>query len=155
VEAQISYYKRKEENATSAMPKATQNRKKALRCPHCGKTFQRAQALGGHVRYVHADKLGLPKVATTKRKAKTGGKRPTLKDTKPPTLPVGTGGSLRGAPLLNTGAHEHLTTALEMLMQRSRQIEEELGRVETLQAEQAAIRKQIDAINAAMQVFRP
>jgi hypothetical protein len=42
-----------------------------------------------------------------------------------------------------------------MLMQRNRQIEEELGRVETLQAEQAAIRKQIDAINAAMQVFRP
>jgi hypothetical protein len=61
----------------------------------------------------------------------------------------------RGKPVLNTGAYEHLATALEMLTQRSRQIEEELARVETLQAEQDMIRKQIEAINAAMPVFRP
>jgi hypothetical protein len=68
---------------------------------------------------------------------------------------VAAGDGKRGTPVFNTGAHEHLATALEMLTQRSRQIEEELARVETLQAEQDMIRKQIDAINAAMQVFRP
>ena len=137
------------------MPKATQNRKKALSCPHCGKTFQRAQALGGHVRYVHADKLGLPKVVTTKQNAKTQEKRRPLKETKPRAAPPGAGEDKRGKPVLNTGAYEHLATALEMLTQRSRQIEEELARVETLQAEQDMIRKQIEAINAAMPVFRP
>jgi hypothetical protein len=65
-------------------------------------------------------------------------------------------GDVKGdTPVLNTGAHEHLATALEMLTQRSRQIEEELARVEPLQAEQDIIQKQIDAINAAMPVFRP
>ena len=137
------------------MPKATPNRKRALVCPHCGKTFQRAQALGGHVRYVHADKLGLPKVATTKQNAKTQGKRRPLKETKTSAAPPAAGEDKRGKLVLNTGAYEHLATALEMLTQRSRQIEEQLARVETLQAEQDMIRKQIDAINAAMPVFRP
>jgi uncharacterized C2H2 Zn-finger protein len=140
------------------MPKATPNRKKALSCPHCGKTFQRAQALGGHVRYVHADKLGLPKVVTTKQNAKTQEKRRPLKETKPSAAPPAAGEDKRGKPgkpVLNTGAYEHLATALEMLTQRSRQIEVELARVETLQAEQDMIRKQIEAINAAMPVFRP
>ena len=135
------------------MPKATQNRK-ALSCPHCGKTFQRAQALGGHVRYVHADKLGLPKVVTTKQNAKTEEKRRPLKETRPSAAPPAAGKGKRGAPV-NTDAYEHLATALEMLTQRSRQIEEELARVEPLQAEQDIIQKQIDAINAAMPVFRP
>ena len=111
--------------------------------------------MGGHVRYVHADKLGLPKVVTTKQNAKTQEKRRPLKETRPSAAPPAAGKGKRGAPVLNTGAYEHLANALEMLTQRSRQIEEELARVETLQAEQDINRKQIEAINAAMPVFRP
>jgi hypothetical protein len=103
------------------MPKARPNRKKALSCPHCGKTFQRAQALGGHVRYVHADKLGLPTVVTTRQTTQTEEKRPP-RETKPIAVTVTAGDGKRGTPVFNTGAHEHLATALEMLTQRSRQM---------------------------------
>ena len=111
--------------------------------------------MGGHVRYVHADKLGLPKVVTTRQSTKTEEKKRPLRRTKPSAVPVAAGDVKGDTPVLNTGAHEHLATALEMLTQRSRQIEVELARVETLQAQQDMIRKQIEAINAAMPVFRP
>jgi predicted RNA-binding protein with PIN domain len=94
-------------------------------------------------------------VVTTKQTTQTEEKRRSLRETKPSAVAVAAGDGKRGTPVFNTGAHEHLATALEMLTQRSRQIEEELARVETLQVEQDMIRKQIDAINAAMQVFRP
>jgi hypothetical protein len=93
-------------------------------------------------------------VVTTKQSGKTQEKRLPLKERKPSAAPPAAGEDKRGKPVLNTGAYEHLATALEMLTQRSRQIEEELARVETLQAEQEMIRKQIEAINAAMPVSR-
>jgi hypothetical protein len=57
------------------------------------------------------------------------------------------------AAVSNNGAHEHLKTALEELTQRSRQIGEELSRMEGLQAEKEIIRKQIDAVGSALQAF--
>jgi hypothetical protein len=53
----------------------------------------------------------------------------------------------------NSGAHEHLQTALQELTQRNQQIEADLARLEGLQAEKEIIRKQIDAVNAALQAF--
>ena len=53
----------------------------------------------------------------------------------------------------NSGAHEHLQAALQELTQRNQQIEADLARLEGLQAEKELIRKQIDAVNAALQAF--
>ena len=53
----------------------------------------------------------------------------------------------------NGGAHEHIQTALQELTQRNQQIEADLARLEGLQAEKEIIRKQIDAVNAALQAF--
>jgi hypothetical protein len=53
----------------------------------------------------------------------------------------------------NNGAHEHLQTALQELTQRNQQIEADLARLEGLQAEKEIIRKQIDAVNVALQAF--
>ena len=53
----------------------------------------------------------------------------------------------------NSGAHEHLQTALQELTQRNQQIEADLARLEGLQAEKEINRKQIDAVNAALQAF--
>ena len=53
----------------------------------------------------------------------------------------------------NSGAREHLQTALQELTQRNQQIEADLARLEGLQAEKEIIRKQIDVVNAALQAF--
>ena len=53
----------------------------------------------------------------------------------------------------NSGAHEYLQTALQELTQRNQQIEADLARLEGLQAEKEIIRKQIDAVNTALQAF--
>jgi len=50
------------------MIKRRQNNKKKLTCPHCGQTFQRAQALGGHIRYKHAETLASRQAAPKRRK---------------------------------------------------------------------------------------
>ena len=51
------------------------------------------------------------------------------------------------------GAHEHLKTALEALTQRQKEIDEALARLEMLQSEKQMIRKQLDAVNVALQAF--
>ena len=53
----------------------------------------------------------------------------------------------------NGGAHEHLQAALQELTQRNQQIEADLARLEDLHVEKESIRKQIDAVNAALQAF--
>ena len=50
------------------MIKRRQNNKKKLTCPHCGQTFHRAQALGGHIRYKHAETLASRPAAPKGRK---------------------------------------------------------------------------------------
>ncbi len=117
------------------MEKTIQKRQQKLKCPHCGKIFQAPQGLAGHIRFAHADKFTARKVQPEQKDGK--------RDTGVP-IPVS---------MPNTGAHEHLKTALEVLMQRNREIEEQLARIEPLQAEKETVRKQIEAVNTAMQPF--
>jgi hypothetical protein len=125
-----------------------------LSCPHCGQTFQRAQALGGHIRYKHASTLAAkPTRPQAKEKEKKDNRRkaPALPVTTPaPTVPPAAP-MPRAVP--NSGAYEHLQTALQELTQRNHQIDEDLARLEGLQAEKEIIRKQIDAVNSALQAF--
>ena len=75
-----------------------------------------------------------------------------LETTPASTVSVAASVLMPGA-VLNSGAHEHLQTALQELTQRNQQIETDLARLEGLQAEKEIIRKQIDAVNAALQAF--
>ena len=135
------------------MPKTGQS------CPHCGRAFERPQALASHLRFAHADTLP-SKTAhlQAKKKEEKGRTEPTLGSVPvavaavpasalaPVTLPV-------PVVVSSTGAHEHLKTVLEGLTQRQRQVEEELSRMAALQSEKEILRKQIDALNLAMQAF--
>jgi len=125
--------------------------KKKLTCPHCGQTFNRSQGLAGHIRYKHAEtlpsKTAQPKAKKEEKKKKKGSTVPmseSLAAAQSAPVPVA---------VPNTSAHEHLKTALEALTQRNRHIDEELVRLEAWQAEKETIRKQIDALNLAMQAF--
>ena len=72
----------------------------------------------------------------------------------PKSLPVTRSApTVPAAAVSPTDAHEHLKAALLELTQRNRQIDEDLARMEGLQAEKEIIRKQIDAVNAALQAF--
>jgi hypothetical protein len=106
-----------------------------LTCPHCGRTYNAPRELAAHIRDKHADRLAS---RTAQSRAK--------KEKRANTVPV-------SVAVPRTDAHEHLKAALEELMQRNRQIAEELARREALQAEKEAIRKQIDAVNTALQAF--
>jgi hypothetical protein len=52
-----------------------------------------------------------------------------------------------------TDAAVHLKSALEELIKRNKDIDEQLSRVRTLELEKETITKQIDAIHTALQVF--
>jgi len=135
------------------MPKTGQS------CPHCGRAFERPQALASHLRFAHADTLP-SKTAhlQAKKKEEKGRTEPTLG-----SVPVAVAAVPASAlahvtlpvPVVvsSTGAPEHLKTALEGLTQRQRQVEEELSRMAALQSEKEILRKQIDALNLAMQAF--
>jgi hypothetical protein len=145
--------------------------KKKLICPRCGQTFQRAQALGGHIAYKHADKLASKPAQLIKRKKKSEA-RVTVPPPIPETdrvaepvlesVPVVAAVESSAVPALvvtaasaaaNAGAHEHLKSALAELIARQRQIDEDLARMQTLQVEKEAIGKQINAVNSALQAF--
>ena len=108
---------------------------KKLTCPHCGRTYNAPRELAAHIRDKHADTLAS---RTAQSKAK--------KEKKANTVTV-------SVAVPSTDAHEHLKAALEALTQRDRQIAGELAHREALQAEKEIIRKQIDAVNAALQAF--
>lgn len=108
---------------------------KTLTCPHCDQTYNTRPALAAHIRDKHANTLPSGIAQPQAKKEKKGN-----------AMPV-------SVALPSMGAHEHLKTALEALTQRNRQITEELARREALQAEKQVIRKQIDAVNSALQVF--
>jgi len=105
------------------MNKTTPKRQKKVICPHCGNTFQRPQALAGHIRYKHPNKLPSKTAPSTVKEQKKVGAEVTQVAGSAPVI----------AP--NTGAHEHLKKALEELTQRIDQIEGELSRMEPLRAE--------------------
>lgn len=141
------------------MKNKVQKQNKKLTCPHCGQTFGRAQALGGHIRFKHGSiSSSLPAQAEA-GKAKNVAAPPTPERVPAPessplsiATPAATSEAQPGV-VSSDGAHEHLKTALEKLTQRSRQIDEELSRMEALQAEKELIRKQIEAVNSALQAF--
>jgi len=102
-----------------------------LTCVHCGQTYHTPRELVGHIRSQHADTLP-SRTAPPKAKQEEKDSRVSV------AVP---------------SAQEHLQRALEGLSQRHRQIDEELARQETLQAEKEAIGKQIGALKLALQAF--
>jgi len=145
--------------------------KKRLICPHCDQTFQRPQALGGHIAYKHPDRLASKWTQLTKRKKKTEAPAsvpPPIPETErlaesvPQPVPVLAVVEVPVVPALvvtsapaatNTGAHEHLKSALGELIERQRQIDDDLARMQALQVEKEAIGKRISAVNSALQAF--
>ena len=140
------------------MIKRRQNNKKKLTCPHCGQTFQRAQALGGHIRYKHAETLA-PRQAAQKgrKKVETSvtAPEPNLEINREaesvlePVAVVATVDSLAvpasvvstDSVATNSGAHQHLKTALAELIERQGQIDEDLTRLQALQVEKEVVGK--------------
>lgn len=100
-------------------------------CAHCGRNFQNAQGLSGHIRYQHPDR---------KLSVKTGEGRHDLE-------------VKASSPAADTGAHGHLQAAFAMLSQRDREIAEEIARLQSLTAEKEIVRRELDAVNAALKVL--
>jgi hypothetical protein len=111
-------------------------------CPECAKDFQNLAGLRGHLAYKHKAPTKVEK-STKSRSLQTPKSLPVARSA--PTVPA--------AAVSNNSAHEHLKTALLELTQRNRQIDDELARMEGLQAEKEIISKQIDAVNVALQAF--
>jgi hypothetical protein len=107
-----------------------------LTCVHCGQTYHTPRELAGHIRSQHADTLP----------SRTAPPKAKQQEEKGSRVPV-------SVAVPSSGAQEHLQRALEGLSQRHRQIDEELARQETLQAEKEAIGKQIGALKLALQAF--
>lgn len=123
-------------------------------CPECAKEFQNLAGLRGHLAYKHkappkVEKSTKPRPPKAREKEKKGDSV-TRSETGPGTT---TAPAAPIAAVSNTAAHEHLKTALQELTQRNRQIDEELARMESLQVEKEMMRKQIDAVNSALQAF--
>ena len=125
-------------------------------CPDCGKAFKSQAALGGHRAYLH--KKGPKKAAepastrivaavSTQSDGKTG-----TGAAKPRTPAMAKSMAAAPRPTLN-GAHEHLRAAHEALVGRDEYIEGELKRLTELQTEKEQVRRELDAVNAALQVF--
>jgi hypothetical protein len=151
------------------MLKERKNKKKLI-CPHCHQTFQRPQALGGHIAYKHPDRLASKPTQLIKRtkKSKAASVPAPIPETErvaksvPQPVPVLAVVQAPAVPSLvvtsasaatNTGAHEHLKSALAELIERQRQIDDDLARMQPLQVEKEAIGKQISAVNSALQAF--
>lgn len=114
-------------------PKNSIKQDTKFNCPQCGKSFQTAQGLSGHVRYLHAEP-----------------KRPSTMSQ--PTAPQQTKvGALM--PIASTGAHEHLQAAFAVLRLREREIEAEIARLEALKLERDSIQRELEAVKAALNVF--
>jgi hypothetical protein len=118
-------------------------------CPECAKEFQNLAGLRGHLAYKHKAPTKVEKSTKSRsvRVQPKGASTVTPKSSAPEPKPG------PESAVSNTGAHEHLKTALLELTQRNRQIDEELARMEGLRAEKEIISKQIDAVNAALQAF--
>jgi hypothetical protein len=122
----------------SLMKKTTtqQNLKKPqkkFKCPQCGRSFQNAQGLSGHLRYLHPKPerpATIPQPAA-KQKTKVGA----------------------AALVPSTAAHEHLQAAFAVLSQRGPEIEAEIARLEALKAQKEIIQRELEAVKAALKVF--
>jgi hypothetical protein len=111
--------------------KNPKGQRKTLKCPHCGKSFHNAQGLSGHLRSQHpSQNAPTTPVPDVKQKGEVGA----------PALP-------------STGAHEHLRAAFAVLSQRNKEIDEAITRLEALKAEKETVRRKLEAVNAALEVF--
>jgi hypothetical protein len=106
---------------------------KKFKCPQCGKSFQNAQGLSGHLRYLHPKPKRLATIPQPEAKQKT-------KVAAPAVVP-------------STAAHEHLQAAFAVLSQRGPEIEAEITRLEALKAEKEIIQRELGAVKAALKVF--
>jgi hypothetical protein len=130
--------------ATSPKTAARAGKAKALKCEHCGKSFERPSSLATHIRYLHA--AGSSKT-TAAAPAKAAPPAPAkISAPAPAPAPVPAAGP-------NATVEEHLKTALQELIQRQNEVDAQLARMETLRSEQGAIARQIDALNSALQAF--
>lgn len=102
-------------------------------CPQCGKTFQTAQGLSGHVRYLHPEPKRPSSMPQPRIKQQTKAEAPVL--------------------IASTGAHEHLQAAFAVLREREREIEAEIARLETLKPQREIIQRELEAVKAALDVF--
>lgn len=119
--------------------KTVKKSKKAI-CPKCQKVFQ-AQGLGGHLRFCQAEK---PSEITKKPKVKAGEMKAKSKSAMSAGLT---------APS-KSGAYDCLQTAIEALKKRDQEIQEELVRLDALQTEKETITLELQAVEAAIKVFR-
>jgi uncharacterized C2H2 Zn-finger protein len=106
---------------------------KRFKCPQCGKIFQNAQGLSGHLRYLHF-----------KPKRPASVPEPAAKQQAKVSAP---------APVSSTGAHEHLKAAFAVLKQRDGEIDQAITRLEALTAERETVRRELAAVTAALNVF--
>jgi hypothetical protein len=126
--------------------------------------------LGGHIRYRHTETLASRQAAPKRRK-----KRETPVAAPEPNLeasrvaesvlgPVAVVAAVESLALpasvvstesaaTNVGAHQHLKTALAELIERQRQIDEDLARLQALQVEKEVVGKQVNAVKLALQAF--
>lgn len=121
--------------ATAPTVAAKPQRTSQTECPQCGQTFASQHRLATHVQYRHADKSAA--------KAGEGTPKATAVIAPAPAPVV--------AP--SDGVAERLKMALQELIVRQREIDEQLSRMETLQSEKEVIVKQIGAVNTALQAF--
>jgi hypothetical protein len=117
----------------TTQPKNSKKPQKEFKCPQCGKSFQNAQGLSGHVRYLHAEP-----------------KRPTA-NPQPAAQQQSKVAAL--VPIASTGAHEHLQAAFAVLRQREREIEAGIARLEELRSEREIVQRELEAVKAALGVF--
>ena len=119
-------------NATAH--KDSRQPQKKFKCPQCGNIFQNAQGLSGHLRYLHAKPKRLASVPEP-----AAGQQVKVS---PPAL------------VSSTGAYEHLKAAFGALNQRDREIDQAITRLEALKGEKETVRRELEAVTAALNVFR-
>jgi hypothetical protein len=117
----------------TAMQKNARAPQKKFKCPQCGKSFQSAQGLSGHVRYLHPKPKRAASVPPPLAKQKAKIDAPAL--------------------VSSTGAREHLEAAFAVLSQRVQETQAEISRLVALKAEEEMIRRELEAVKVTLQVF--
>lgn len=167
-------------NVTEPMKQLTESK---LECPHCGKKFAALSGLASHLHFVHPGKKAgaQPKTAQSAAVAakpdagagahkcshcgqsftaphrlaqhiqfRHAGKSPAK--AAPAASTTASVSAIPAAPA--TTVQGHLASALQELTQRQRDIELQLARIDSLNAEKEAIGRQIDALNTALEAFK-
>jgi hypothetical protein len=117
---------------TSTKSRTTQpGRSKKEPCPICKVPFTPGVGLASHIRFKHGNAAKGQPVASN--------------------AAIKTEAAIQVVPVLD--AKKHLQMAVDQLVIRKKWIDEELGRMDTLREEGAAIGKRIEALDTAMKAF--